>query len=68
LAAVESGDRAAPSQAIALYHECSEALKLRIADWNHVKTNWLPQLNQHLRQKNISPIVISEIVEEVDEG
>ncbi len=68
LAAVESGDRATPSQAIALYHECSEALKLRIADWNHVKTNWLPQLNQHLRQKNLSPIAISEIVEEVDEG
>jgi len=68
LAAVESGDRATPSQAIALYHECSEALKLRIADWNHVKTNWLPQLNQHLRQKNMAPIAISEIVEEVDEG
>ena len=68
LAAVESGDRAVPSQAIALYHESSEALKLRIADWNHVKTNWLPQLNQHLRQKNMAPIAISEIVEEVDEG
>ena len=68
LAAVESGDRAIPSQAIALYHESSEALKLRIADWNHVKTNWLPQLNQHLRQKNMSPIAISQMVEEVDEG
>ncbi len=68
LAAVESGDRATPSQAIALYHQCSEALKLRIADWNHVKTNWLPQLNQHLRQKNMAPIAISAIVEEVDEG
>jgi photosystem II stability/assembly factor-like uncharacterized protein len=68
LAVVESSDRAVPSQAIALYHESSQALKLRITDWNHVKTNWLPQLNQHLRQGGIAPIVISEIVEEVDEG
>jgi photosystem II stability/assembly factor-like uncharacterized protein len=64
LAVVESGDRAVPSQAIALYHESSQALKLRLADWNHVKTNWLPQLNQHLRQSNIPPITISQIVEE----
>jgi uncharacterized phage infection (PIP) family protein YhgE len=68
LAVVESSDRAVPLQAIALYHESSQALKLRITDWNHVKTNWLPQLNQHLRQGGIAPIVISEIVEEVDEG
>lgn len=66
LGVVESGDRAAPSQAIALFHESSEAFKLRIADWNHVKTNWLPQLDQHLRQNNIAPIVFSEIAEEVD--
>jgi len=68
LAVVESGDRAVPSQAIALYHESSQALKLRIADWNHVKTNWLPQLNQHLRQNNMVPIAISEIAEEADLG
>jgi len=68
LAVVESGDRAVPSQAVALYHESSQALKQRLADWNHVKTNWLPQLNQHLRQNNMVPIVISEIAEEVDLG
>jgi hypothetical protein len=66
LNAVESGDRAVPSQAIALYEESSQALKLRLADWNHVKTNWLPQLNQHLRQNNMTPIAITEIVEQVD--
>ncbi len=66
LAVVESGDRAVPSQAIALYHESSQALKLRIADWNHIKTNWLPQLNQHLRQSNLPPIAISEIAEGAD--
>jgi hypothetical protein len=35
-------------------------LKLRLADWNHVKTNWLPQLNQHLRQHNFTPIEFTE--------
>jgi hypothetical protein len=63
LAVVESGDRAVPSQALALYHESSEALKLRIADWNHVKTNWLPQLNLHLREGNLPPIVTAEVSE-----
>jgi len=64
MAVVESGDRAVPSQAIVLYHESSQSLKLRIADWNHVKTNWLPQLNEHLRRSNIPPITISQMVEE----
>ena len=68
LAVVESGDRAVPSQAIVLYHESSQVLKLRIADWNHVKTNWLPQINQHLRQNNIAPITVSELTEDVDTG
>jgi len=68
LGVVESGDRAVPSQAIDLYHESSQALKLRIADWNHVKTNWLPQFNQHLRQNNFVPIAISELAEEVESG
>ncbi|MGD0181710.1 MAG: hypothetical protein ABSC15_18010, partial [Terriglobales bacterium] len=68
LAVVESSDRAVPSQAIALYHESSEGLRLRLAEWNHVKTNWLPQLNLHLREGNLAPIVISEIAEEVDAG
>jgi len=66
LAVVESGDRAVPSQAIALYHESSQALKLRIADWNHFKTTRLPQLNQQLHQGNMAPIAISEIAEDAD--
>jgi photosystem II stability/assembly factor-like uncharacterized protein len=63
LGVVESGDRAAPSQASALYHESSQALKLRLAEWNHLQTNWLPQLNEHLRLNKIEPIVISKIPE-----
>jgi photosystem II stability/assembly factor-like uncharacterized protein len=66
LAVVESGDRAAPSQASALYGESSQALKLRIMDWNHVKTNWVPQLNQHLREGNMAPIAIREIALEAE--
>ena len=57
---VESSDRPVPSQAMALYHESDDALKLRVADWNHVKTNWLPQLDQHLRQHNMNPIEFTE--------
>jgi hypothetical protein len=66
LAVVESGDRAVPSQAVALYQESNQAWKRCLADWNHVKTNWLPQINQHLRQNNIAPIAISELTEDVD--
>jgi hypothetical protein len=68
LAVVESGDRAVPSQAVVLYQESSQAWKLHLADWNHVKTNWLPQINQHLRQSNIAPIAVSELTEDVDTG
>jgi hypothetical protein len=68
LAVVESGDRPTPSQALALYHESSQALKLRLADWNQFKTTRLPQLNQQLRQENMTPIAISEIPEEVELG
>jgi hypothetical protein len=57
---VESSDRPVPSQAIALYHESSEALKLRVSEWDHVKTNWLPQLNQHLRRNNFAPIAFGD--------
>jgi hypothetical protein len=66
LAVVESGDRAVPSQAIALYHDSSEALKRSIADWNHFKTTRLLQLNQQLHQGNMAPIAISELAEDAD--
>lgn len=68
LAVVEGGDREVPSQAVALSQESRQALKQRVADWNHIKRNWLPQLNQHLRQENITPIAVREIAEEVDTG
>jgi photosystem II stability/assembly factor-like uncharacterized protein len=66
LAVVESGDRAVPSQAIALYHEASQAEKLRIVDWNRFKATRLPQLNQQLQRQDVAPIVISELAEDAD--
>jgi photosystem II stability/assembly factor-like uncharacterized protein len=66
LRVVEGGDRAVPSQAIALYKESSEGVKARIAEWATFKQTKLPQLNQKLREGSLSPIVISEIEREVE--
>jgi hypothetical protein len=66
LRAVESGDRAVPSQAIALYRESHEQIKARIAEWTSFKQSKLPQLNQKLRDGKLAPIAISEIEREVD--
>ena len=62
---VEGGDRAVPSQAIALYKESSQGVKAAIAEWTTFKQMKLPQLNQKLREGSLSPITISEIEREV---
>jgi len=67
LRAVESGDRAVPSQAIAVYKESSQQLKTRIAEWTSFKQVKLPPLNQKLREGNLAPISISEIEHEVED-
>jgi len=61
LRAVESGDRAVPSQAIALYDESSARIKARMAEWNTFKQTKLPPLNQKLREGKLGPIAISDI-------
>jgi len=66
LRVVESGDRAVPSQAIALYQESSQQAKARIADWTKFKQTKLPQLNQKLHDGNLAPIAISEIEQTVE--
>ncbi len=58
---VEGGDRAVPSQAIALYSQSSERVKRAIAEWSEFKTTKLPQLNQKLSEANLPSITISEI-------
>jgi hypothetical protein len=60
LRVVESGDRAVPSQAIAVYKESSPQAKARIAEWGRFKQTRLAQLNQQLRAANFAPIAIAE--------
>jgi photosystem II stability/assembly factor-like uncharacterized protein len=62
---VEGGDRAVPSQAIAVYKESSQQLKTGIAEWAAFKQTKLPQLNQELHEGSLAPIAISEIEQEV---
>jgi hypothetical protein len=66
LRVVESGDRAVPSQAIAVYQESSQQVKARIAEWGRFKQTRLAQLNQQLREANFDPISIAEIEERVE--
>ena len=66
LRVVESGDRAVPSQAIAVYQESSPQIKARIADWARFKQTRLAQLNQQLREANFAPIAIAEIEQQVE--
>jgi photosystem II stability/assembly factor-like uncharacterized protein len=65
LRVVEGGDRAVPSQAIAVYQESSPEVKTGIAKWTTFKQKKLPELNQKLREQSIAPIAISEIEQEV---
>jgi photosystem II stability/assembly factor-like uncharacterized protein len=65
LRVVEGGDRAAPSQAIAVYNECSQRVKIVIREWSEFKATKLQRLNQKLSEANLAPIAISEIEQEV---
>lgn len=66
LRVVESGDRAVPSQAIAVYKESSQQASSCIAKWNQFKQSQLAQLNQQLGKANLTPIPIAEIEREVE--
>jgi hypothetical protein len=56
---VEGGDRAVPSQAIAVYRESSQRFKKGIEDWTVFKQTNLPRLNRTLREGGLAPIAIS---------
>ena len=60
LRVVESGDRAVPSQAIAVYQEASQSVQTQIAAWSTFKQMKVAQVNQKLREENLAPIAISE--------
>jgi photosystem II stability/assembly factor-like uncharacterized protein len=66
LRVVEGGDRAMPSQAIAVYKESSQPVKARIAEWARFKQTRLAQLNQQLRDANFAPITIAEVEQRVE--
>jgi photosystem II stability/assembly factor-like uncharacterized protein len=66
LRVVESGDRTAPSQAIAVYQQSSQAAKARESDWARLKAERLPELNQQLRQAKLAAITIAEIERDVE--
>jgi photosystem II stability/assembly factor-like uncharacterized protein len=65
LRVVEGGDRAVPSQAVAVYKESSQRVKEGIAQWTTFKQTKLLQLNRNLREGSLAPIAISEIEQEV---
>jgi photosystem II stability/assembly factor-like uncharacterized protein len=66
LRVVESGDRTVPSQALAVYHESSLALKGRIEEWRRFKQTQLAELNRQLRTAGLNPVAISEIEQQVE--
>jgi photosystem II stability/assembly factor-like uncharacterized protein len=66
LRVVEGGDRAVPSQAIAVYSECSPQIKARIAEWAQFKETTLANLNRQLHDAGLAPIAISEIEQAVE--
>jgi photosystem II stability/assembly factor-like uncharacterized protein len=66
LRVVEGGDRAVPSQAVAVYRESSPQVKTCIAEWAGFKQTKLTQLNQQLREANLAPIAIAEIEQQVE--
>lgn len=57
---VEGGDRAVPSQAIALYKESSARVKDELAQWIAFKQSKLPGLNQKLREAGLAEIAGSK--------
>jgi len=60
LKVVESSDRAVPSQGIELFEDSSHAMKLRLEEWNRLKTNRLPHLNDQLKQAHVAPLIVSQ--------
>lgn len=66
LRVVESGDRSTPSQAIELYKQSSEHLKLRLTEWSAFKEKTLPAINRRLQEANLAPINLAEVDEDAE--
>jgi hypothetical protein len=50
LRVVESGDREAPAQAIAVYQQADKQIKKCMREWGEFKEKQLPQINEQLRK------------------
>ena len=68
LQALEGADRTPPSQVIATYRDTSKTLQARLADWNKLKQDTLPGLNQQLREAGVAPVQISQLEQEAEEN
>jgi hypothetical protein len=51
LRVVESGNRTVPSQAMAVFDEADRAARQRIGEWERIKKDRLPQLDEKLKAK-----------------
>ena len=66
LRVVESGDRAVPSQAIAVYQESSRQVKARVAEWaNSSKPVWYSSTSNCVRPTSL-PSRLLEIEQEIE--
>jgi hypothetical protein len=62
---VESGDRTAPAQALAIFSEMSRAAHEKIEAWQHFKTSGLAEVNAALVRAHREPLQIAAIEEQV---
>jgi photosystem II stability/assembly factor-like uncharacterized protein len=65
LRVVESGDRPAPGQAIAIFNQMKDAAGAQIAAWRHFKSSELPAANAALQRAHQDPLQIAAVEEEV---
>ena len=63
LRVVESGDRAAPSQALELYQESDQQTAAGIREWEEFKQGKLAVLNQKLKETELKPVSIGKAAE-----
>jgi hypothetical protein len=65
LRVVESGDRPAPAQALAIFDDMKRAANEQIAAWQRFKVNELAKVNADLQRAHQAPLEISAIEEQV---
>jgi len=59
LRVVETGDRAIPAQAMAVYEESHQQVAICLREWTSFKETQLPQLDEQLRRANLSAIRVA---------